>query len=61
MTELREDLIKGAKRAARFTGLSERAIYHLIDTGRVPHTKVGRDLYFRKSELQEFFSAKRAA
>lgn len=61
MTHLKDDLIKGAKAAARFTGLSERAIYHLIDTERVPHSKVGRDLYFRKSELQEFFSSKRAA
>ena len=51
------DLLAGASAAAKHTGLSERAIYHLVYGGELPVTRKGRRLYFRKSELEAAFSA----
>jgi excisionase family DNA binding protein len=53
---LSSDLIAGADAAAQFTGLTARAIYHLVDRGQLPVTRLGRRLYFRKSELTSAFS-----
>lgn len=58
---LTDDLIAGAKAAARFTGLSQRTIYHLADTGQLPVIKKGARLYFRKSELERAFSSELTA
>jgi predicted DNA-binding transcriptional regulator AlpA len=57
MQMLSTDLIQGAKGAAEFSGLSERAIYHMADTGQLPVIRKGRRLYFRKSELERAFSS----
>jgi excisionase family DNA binding protein len=54
---LADDLIAGAKGAAGYSGLTERTIYHLVETKRLPVTKMGGRLYFRKSELEKAFSA----
>lgn len=54
---LSSDLLAGASAAARHTGLSERAIYHLVYAGHLPVVRKGRRLYFRKSELDTAFSA----
>jgi excisionase family DNA binding protein len=54
---LSDDLIIGAEGAAEFTGLTKRAIYNLVETGRLPVVKMGRRLYFRKSELEWAFSS----
>ncbi len=45
------DLIKGAKGAARATGLQERDIYYLVQCNAIPYRKVGRLLYFSRSQL----------
>ena len=57
---LSEDLIAGAKAAAAFTGLSERAIYHLVEARQLPVIRKGRKLYFRRSELMAAFSSEAA-
>ncbi|MDF2493273.1 helix-turn-helix domain-containing protein [Sphingomonas sp.] len=54
---LADDMISGAKDAARYTGLSVREIYTLADKGRVPVVRKGRRLYFRKSELDRAFAS----
>lgn len=54
---LSSDLIAGAEAAAEFTGLTARAIYHLVDRGQLPVARLGRRLYFRKSELAQVFSS----
>lgn len=55
MMTLSNDLIAGAAAAAHFTGLTVRAVYHLVEKGELPVTrKLGR-LYFRKSELEAAF------
>jgi excisionase family DNA binding protein len=54
---LADDLIKGAKAAAEYTGLTEKQIYHLVEKGTLPVTRVGtRVLYFRKSALDAAFN-----
>ena len=54
---LAEDLIAGAGAAAQYVGLTQRAIYHLAESGELPVIRKGRRLYFRKSELERAFSA----
>ena len=51
------DLIEGAADAANFTGLSRRKIYRLAEEGHLPVIRKGRQLYFRKSELELAFKS----
>lgn len=52
---LNQDLVKGAKGAATFSGLSERQIYHLVEGGHLPCIRMGKSMFFRKSELEAAF------
>lgn len=54
---MNSDLIVGAQAAARYTGLSRRAVYRLVERGLIPTIRMGRRLYFRKSELDRAFSS----
>lgn len=57
---LSEDLIKGARAAAVFTGLKEREIYHMTEKGHLPVIRKGRCLFYRKTDLEKSFSAEPA-
>lgn len=52
---LSSDLLRGARAASEFTGLTERAIYHLVETDRLPVIRKGRSLFFRRSSLEKAF------
>jgi excisionase family DNA binding protein len=54
---LRDDLIKGAKEASSYTGMKYQTIYRLCGKGEIPFTRIGRRLFFRKSELDCAFTA----
>ena len=56
---LKEDLIKGASAAAEYLGpsVSQRSVYHMVEQGLLPVIRKGRTLYFRKSDLDEAFTA----
>ncbi len=54
---LADDLLQGAKSAARYSGLTERTIYHLVEKERLPVVRLGSRLYFRKSELEKALTA----
>lgn len=54
-TCLRDDLLHGAKAAADYTGLTPRAIYHMVENGTIPHVRKGASIFFRKSQLDEAF------
>ena len=54
---LSDDLIRGAKGAAAYTGLPVRSIYHLTEKGLLPKIQKGRSLYYRKSDLDRTFTA----
>lgn len=53
--ELADDLLAGAAAAAAYCGLTQRVIYHLTETGALPVKRIGRRLYYRKSELDDAF------
>jgi excisionase family DNA binding protein len=53
---LSSDLIAGAAGAASYTGLSTRAVYHLVAKGALPAVKIGRRMYFRKTALDAVFT-----
>jgi hypothetical protein len=53
---LRDDLIKGAREASRYSGLKIRSVYLLCGKGAIPVVRVGGRLYFRKSELDHTFT-----
>lgn len=52
---LSRDLLAGADAAAAYTGLTRRVIYHLVESGVLPVKRIGRRLYFRRSELDSVF------
>lgn len=54
---LKDDLLPGAKAAAAYVGVPARAIYHLTEKGLLPAVRMGRSLYYRKSELDRAFSS----
>ena len=54
---LKDDLLSGASAAAAYVGVKPRSIYHMVDGGQLPAIRMGRKLYFRKSELERAFSA----
>ncbi len=58
---LSNDLLAGAKAAAEYCGLKERAIYNLAENGQLPSVKLGGKLYFRKSALDEAFTPEKAS
>ena len=57
MQTLSDDLLAGARAAAEFSGISQRAIYHLVEAGLLPVIRKGKRLYFRRSELERAFSS----
>jgi excisionase family DNA binding protein len=57
MKSVKIDLIEGAAAAAAVLGLSKRQVYHMVANKRLPCTRIGNRLYFRRSELERAFSA----
>ena len=55
--ELKDDLLDGAKAAAEYCGLNQRQIFHMTELGLLPVIRMGRRLYYRKSELDKAFSS----
>jgi excisionase family DNA binding protein len=54
---LADDLLPGANAAAAYIGVKPRAVYHLVEKGQLPCVRMGRKIFFRKSELERAFSA----
>jgi len=54
---LSEDLVRGAKGAAEYTGLPVRTIYHMTEKSLLPVIRKGRALFYRKSDLEAAFRA----
>ena len=55
---LSDDLLKGAKGAAGYTGLPVRTIYHMTEKSMLPVVRKGRVLFYRKSDLDLAFTSK---
>lgn len=60
--EIKEDLIKGAKEAAAYLGpaVSPRAVYRLVEVGRLPVIRMGKTMFFRRSQLDAAFRSQAA-
>ncbi len=54
---LGDDLIKGAKGVEADTNgvITQRQVYHLVESGHLPVIRKGRIMYFRRSELEAAF------
>lgn len=55
--DLADDMLNGVAAAARHCGLPARSIYNMVGAKTVPFKRVGRRVFFRKSELDAFFRA----
>jgi hypothetical protein len=58
-TNLRSDLLAGARAIARHTGLGVRQVYYLHQTRQLATFQLGTTICARKSELDSQLSAKR--
>lgn len=58
---LKDDIIVGARAAAEHCGLSQRWIYSMVERGELPVIRRGRNLLFRKSELEAALTGAAAA
>jgi excisionase family DNA binding protein len=45
------DLLYGANKIAEFLGVNRRVAYHLIETDKIPHFKIGKTVCSRRSRL----------
>jgi len=53
MTEVmnEREILHGARAIADVLGITEKAVYHLIERGRIPHYRLGRTICARRSHL----------
>ncbi len=51
MTIETPDLLYGASAIAAYLGVKRGVVYHLIETNRLPHFKVGKTVCARRSTL----------
>ncbi len=58
---LSNDLLNGAKVASDFVGVTPRVIYALVEQEALPFNRIGKRLYFRKSELEAAFRSQGAS
>ena len=56
---LSDDLLKGADAAAKYLGpvVTPRSVYHMVEKGQLPVIRMGRTLFFRKSDLEVAFTS----
>ena len=45
------EILHGARAIADVLGVTEKAVYHLIERGRIPHYRLGRTICARRSHL----------
>lgn len=57
MQPLSEDLLEGAAAAATHIGLKPRAVYRMTESGHLPVIRMGRKLFYRKSDLERAFAS----
>jgi excisionase family DNA binding protein len=57
---LADDLLHGIRGIAEHTGLPERRVLYLVETGRIPVFRLGRRVHARRSELDRALRAQAA-
>jgi hypothetical protein len=58
---LHDDLMIGAEAIAKFTGQSERRVFHMLAEGQLPGFKLGNKWAARRSRLQQHIIEREAA
>ena len=58
---LKDDLLDGAEAAGAYIGIPARKIYHMTEQRLRPCVRMGRRLYYRKSELEAAFRSREDA
>ena len=48
---IEREILHGARAIADVLGITEKAVYHLIERGRIPHYRLGRTICARRSHL----------
>jgi len=54
------DVLWGASQIAAVLNCSERKVFHLLETGKLPARKVGKVWTTTRSQLKKFFDAETA-
>ena len=52
-----DDILLNVKETAKFLDLSVATIYSKVNRGELPYSKVGKRLYFSKSELTSYIKS----
>ena len=60
MTDLSDDLLRGAEEIATFMGVGRRQIYHLVQSGQLPVFKLGATLCARRSRIFDWIERQEA-
>lgn len=50
------EVLYGVKAIAKFLGLPKRAAQHQVDTGRIPHFRMGKNICARPSSLRAWLA-----
>jgi len=59
--QLADDILRGAKAIAEFTGLKVHQVEYLLKNGNLPAKRVGKVWFTTCSELDDFFRGGRCA
>ena len=55
------DRLMSVDDASRFLGIAKQTLYQRVSNRTIPHSKKGKRLYFRQSELERWISEGRKA
>jgi excisionase family DNA binding protein len=58
--KLADDLLRSAEEIGTYLGIPTHTVYYLARTSRLPHVKVGRRIFARKSAIDRAFSCEPA-
>jgi hypothetical protein len=61
MTEIRDDVLRGIKRIADYTGFSEDAAQRLCSDRKIPAFKIGARWFMRRSRYLRMIEDKEAS
>lgn len=54
------DLLDGANAIGQFLGLTNRQVYHAVESGKLPVVRLGTKIMARRSTLLKWFEAQEA-
>ncbi len=52
-----QEMIYTIPEVANYLKLSKSKVYHLVQTGKIPHIRIGRNVRIRESDLQKWIES----